>query len=109
MTIGVWMLYGVGDVFDSEVGVKFSELLMYKLSAIVGYDSVRHPVAAYDIFLDELLDLLRYDNSQWFSFYPLGKVVNAYNEEFYNQGCPFPISQKVMERIWSIIVLTSNG
>jgi len=77
------MLYETGDVFDFVADVKFSELLIYKLLAIVSYDSVRHAIATYDIFLDELLDLLRCDGGQRFGFYQLGKEVNAYNEEFY--------------------------
>jgi len=77
------MLYKAGDVFDSEAGVKFSELLIYELSVIVDYDGVRHAIATYNIFPDELLDLLRCDSGQWFSFYPFGKVVDSYYEEFY--------------------------
>ena len=42
-----------------------------------------HVIAAYDIFLDELLDLLRCDGGQRFGFYPLSEVVVAHNEEFY--------------------------
>ena len=56
-------------MFNSEVGVKFCELLIYELSAIVGYDSMQHAIAAYDIFPYELLDLLRCDRGQWLSFY----------------------------------------
>jgi len=44
-------------VFDFEAGVKFSELLVYELSAIIGYDGVWHAIATYNIFPDELLDL----------------------------------------------------
>jgi len=72
------MLYKVGDVFDFEAGVKFSELLVYELSTIVGFDGVRHAITAYNIFPDELLDRLYCDSGKWFSFYPFGKVVDTY-------------------------------
>ena len=48
----------VGDMFDDEAGVEFSQLLVYELSAIVDYDRVWHPIAVYNIFPNELLDLL---------------------------------------------------
>ena len=62
MAIGLRMLYRVGDVFDSEASVKFSELFVYELSTIVSYDGVWHAIATYNIFLDELLDLLGCDS-----------------------------------------------
>jgi len=49
-------------VFDSEAGVKFSDLLLYELLAIVDYDGVRHAIATYNIFPNELLDLLSCDS-----------------------------------------------
>jgi len=45
-----------------KAGIKFSKLLIYELSAIVSYDGVRHAIAAYNIYPDELLDLLNYDS-----------------------------------------------
>jgi len=49
-------------MFDVEVGVEFSKHLVYELSAIIGYDGVRHAISAYNIFPDELLDLLSCDS-----------------------------------------------
>jgi len=49
-------------MFDAKVDVEFSKLFAYELSAIVGCDSVQHTIAAYNIFLDELLDLLSCDS-----------------------------------------------
>jgi len=77
------MLYGVGDVFDAKVNVKFDNLFIYELSAIVGYDSMRYSIAADNVFPYELLDLLCCDCGQWLSFYPFRKVVDVHNEEFH--------------------------
>ena len=54
------MLYKATYMFDSEDSIKFSELLVYELSAIVGYDGVRHAIMTYNIFPNKLLDLLSY-------------------------------------------------
>ena len=40
-------------MFDAEAGVELSELFVYELSAIVGYDRVWHAIATYDIFPDK--------------------------------------------------------
>jgi len=45
-------------MFDVETGVELSELFVYELSAIVGYDCMWDAISAYDIFPNELLDLL---------------------------------------------------
>ena len=45
-------------MFDIEAGVELSELFVYELCAIVGYDRMWHAIATYDIFPDKLLDLL---------------------------------------------------
>jgi len=58
---------------------------------------VRHAITTYDIFPDELLDLLRCDSGQWFSFYPLGKVIDAYNEEFY---LSFPLGERAEDALF---------
>ena len=62
MAFGLQMLYRVGDMFDSKVGIKFSKLLVYELLAIVGYDGVRHPTTTYNVFPNEMLNLLSYDS-----------------------------------------------
>jgi len=49
-------------MFNAETGVEFNKLLVYEFSVIVGYDGVRHAIAAYDIFPDELLNLLSCDS-----------------------------------------------
>jgi len=45
-------------MFDVEASIKLSKFFVYELSAIVGYDRVWDAISAYNIFLDELLDLL---------------------------------------------------
>jgi len=65
-------------VFDADVGVEFRKLLVYKLSTIIGYDGVWYTIAVYDVFPDELLDLLSCDIGYRFSFYPFGEVVDGY-------------------------------
>jgi len=50
-----------GYMFDVKAGVELSELFIYELLAIVDYDLMWHAIAAYDIFPDELLDLLSCD------------------------------------------------
>jgi len=52
------MLDRAGYMFDVETGVELSELFVYELSAIVGYDCMWDAISAYDIFPNELLDLL---------------------------------------------------
>ena len=49
-------------MFDSQSSVEFDEFLIYELSAIVGYDSVRDSIAAYDVLPYKLLDLLCCDD-----------------------------------------------
>jgi len=49
-------------MFDAEAGIKFRKLIVYELLAIVDYDGVWHAIAAYNIFPDELLDLLSCDS-----------------------------------------------
>jgi len=51
-----------GYMFDVEAGVELSEFFVYELSAIVGYDRMWDVISAYDIFSDELLDLLSCDD-----------------------------------------------
>ena len=70
-------------MFDSKIGVKFSELFIYELSAIVSYNSMWYSIAVYNVLPYELLDLLCCDCGQWLNFYPFHKVVDAYNEEFH--------------------------
>ena len=45
-------------MFDAKAGVEFGELLIYELSAIVNYDSVRDSISTYDVLPYKLLDLL---------------------------------------------------
>jgi len=45
-------------VFNVEAGVELSEFFVYELPTIVGYDRMWDAISAYDIFPDELLDLL---------------------------------------------------
>jgi len=52
------MLDKAGYKFDVEASVELRELFVYELPAIVGYDRMWHAISAYDIFPDELLDLL---------------------------------------------------
>jgi len=77
------MLYEVGDVFDTKAGVEFGELFIYELPTIIGYDSVRDNISAYDVLPYEMLDLLCCYCGQWLSFYPFCKIVNADNENFH--------------------------
>jgi len=48
-------------MFDVEACVEFNELFVYELSTVIGYDRMWHAIVAYDIFPNELLDLLSYD------------------------------------------------
>jgi len=48
-------------MFDVEAGVELGEFFVYELSVIVGYDRMWEVISAYDIFPDELLDLLSCD------------------------------------------------
>ena len=38
---------------------------------------MRNSKTAYYRFLDEIVDILGCDAGQWYSFYPLGKIVNS--------------------------------
>jgi len=44
---------------------------------------MRNTISAYNIFLDELLNLLGYYSAQWFGFYPFGEIINGYYQEFH--------------------------
>jgi len=48
-------------MFDVEASVELGEFLVYELSAIVGYDRMWDAISTYDIFPNELLDLLSCD------------------------------------------------
>jgi len=48
-------------MFDVEANVELSEFFVYELSIVVGYARLWDAIAAYDIFPDELLDLLSCD------------------------------------------------
>ena len=48
-------------MFDSKASIELSQLFVYELSSIISYDCVCHPVSAYNILLDELLNLLCHD------------------------------------------------
>ena len=61
MAIGLRMFDEAGYMFDAEASVELSEFFVYELSAIVGYDRIWDPIAAYDIFPNKLLDLLSCD------------------------------------------------
>jgi len=52
------MLDKAGYMFDVEASVELRELFVYELPAIVSYDRVWDAISTYDIFPDELLDLL---------------------------------------------------
>jgi len=54
-------------VFDVEAGVELSELFVYELSTIVGYNRMWYAI-----------DLLSCDGGQWFGFYLFGEVINGY-------------------------------
>jgi len=45
-------------MFNVEASVELSEFFVYELLAIVGYDCLWDAISTYDIFLNELLDLL---------------------------------------------------
>jgi len=45
-------------MFDVEAGVELSEFFVYELPAIVSYDRMWDAISAYDIFPNELLNLL---------------------------------------------------
>jgi len=47
-----------GYMFNVEVGVELSEFFVYELPTIVSYDRVWDAISTYDIFPDELLNLL---------------------------------------------------
>ena len=48
----------VGYMFNAKASVELSEFFIYELLAIVGYDRMWDAISTYNIFLDELLDLL---------------------------------------------------
>jgi len=70
-------------VFDAQTSVELCELLIYKLSAIIGDDSMWDTISAYNIIPDELLNLLGCDSGQWFDFYPFGEIIDGYYKEFH--------------------------
>jgi len=45
-------------MFDAEAIIELSEFFVYELSAIVGDDRMWVAISAYNIFPNELLDLL---------------------------------------------------
>ena len=61
------MFYRASYVFDVEAGVELSELFVYELSTIVGYNRMWYAI-----------DLLSCDGGQWFGFYLFGEVINGY-------------------------------
>jgi len=62
------------DMCDFQVVVKLDETFVYKLAAVVSYDSVGNTVAADDVLPDEALDLFSCYGGQWFCLDPLREV-----------------------------------
>jgi len=47
-----------GYIFDAQTSIELSEFFVYELSVIVGDGRMWDAISAYNIFPDELLDLL---------------------------------------------------
>jgi len=52
----LWVFDRAGYMFDADIG--FSEFFVYELPTIIGDDRMWDAIATYNIFPDELLDLL---------------------------------------------------
>ena len=62
--------------------IEVLQLLVDKLTAVVGDDRVREAEAAYDVAPDEGVDLPSGDVSQGLYFDPLGEIVHCNKYEF---------------------------
>ena len=62
---------------NPEVFIEVFEECVVKLSSIIGNQHPRHFKPTYDIFPDEVLNILLSDICQGFCFYPLCEIINA--------------------------------
>ena len=69
-------------VFHFIICEKTSKLLIYELCTIVVPQTLKlwYFEMSENIPLDKLLSLCCRDGGQWFCFYPLGEVVDCYNQ-----------------------------
>ena len=64
-------------ILNPEVFTEVFEECVVKLSSIIGNQHPRHFKPTYDIFPDEVLNILLSDICQGFCFYPLCEIINA--------------------------------
>ena len=76
LSIGLRLCDQREDLLDLEGVVKLPKFIAIKLGSIFRYDGVGDSVVAYDVLVDELLDLCRRDRCKRFCFNPFSEVVN---------------------------------
>lgn len=71
------MFYRTVDVLYAQDYVKFNQLFVNELWAIVYNDGMWYPISTYDILPYKLLYLFRCDYGQWLGFDLFCEIVNA--------------------------------
>ena len=64
-------------ILNPEVFIEVFKKCIVKLSSIIENQHSGHPKLAYDIFPEEVLNILLCDICQGFYFYPLCEIINA--------------------------------
>ena len=72
--------------FNPEVFTEAFKECIVKLSSIIGNQHSGHPKPVYNIFPDEVLNILLSDICQGFCFYPLREIINANYQKFHLSG-----------------------
>ena len=70
-------------ILNPEVFIEVFEECIVKLSSIIGNQHSGHPKPKYDIFLDEVINILLCDIFQGFCFYPLCEIINANHQKLH--------------------------
>ena len=69
-------------ILNPEVFTEVFEECVVKLSTIIRNQHPGHSKPAYDIFLDEVLNILLSDIFQGFCIYPLREIINTTTKNF---------------------------
>ena len=70
-------------VLHSKLFTKFPERCVVELSSIVRHQYPRYPESAYNVLLDEVLDILLCNFCQGFDFHPLSEIIYSYHQKLH--------------------------
>ena len=70
-------------VGDGEVHAEFFEFIIVEFSGIVRDNNLGNPESTDDVFSYEISNISFCNFGERFHFYPLGKVLNGDDQEFY--------------------------